>query len=65
MEEKRKAYLTIWCGRLLDIKVIWEDTDVLYEGMVEDAPLEIKRLRYSKMENRDKLIFYVYIEFNQ
>jgi len=49
---------------LLDIRVIWEDTEVLYEGMVENAPEEIKNLRYSKIENADKMIFYVYKEFN-
>lgn len=62
--EERRAYLTIGSGRLLDIRVIWEDTEILYEGMVENAPEEIKNLRYSKIENADKMIFYVYKEFN-
>ena len=65
MEEERKAYLTIGCGRLMDIRVIQDDTEMLYEGKVEDAPQEIKNLRYTKMENKDKMIFYVYSEFNQ
>ncbi|MBE5820158.1 MAG: hypothetical protein E7310_05040 [Clostridiales bacterium] len=62
--EERRAYLTIGSGRLLDIRVIWEDTEMLYEGMVENAPEEIKNLRYSKIENADKMVFYVYKEFN-
>ena len=65
MEEERKAYLTIGCARKMDIRVIWDDIDVLYEGEVEDAPQEIKRLRYTKMNNKDKVEFYVYSEFNQ
>ena len=65
MEEERKAYLTIGCARKMDIRVIWDDVDVLYEGEVEEAPAEIKRLRYTKMVNKDKVEFYVYSEFNQ
>jgi len=44
----------------LDIRVIFEDTEILYEGALEDAPEEIKKLRYSKVENSDKMNFYVY-----
>lgn len=65
MEEERKAYLTIGCARKMDIRVIWDDIDVLYEGEVEEAPTEIKRLKYTKMVNKDKVEFYVYSEFNQ
>lgn len=63
--EERKAFLTIGCARKMDIRVIWDDVDVLYEGEVEEAPTEIKRLRYTKMNNKDKMEFYVYSEFNQ
>lgn len=63
--EERKAYLTIGCARKMDIRVLWDDVDVLYEGKVEEAPAEIKRLRYSKMDDEDKVVFYVYSEFNQ
>lgn len=44
-----KAYLTIGSVRALDIRVIFED-----------APEEIKRLRYSKVKNSDKMNFYIY-----
>lgn len=65
MEEERKAYLTIGCARKMDIRVIWDDVDVLYEGEVEEAPAEIKRLKYTKMVHKDRVEFYVYSEFNQ
>lgn len=58
--QERKAYLTIGSVRALDIRVIFEDTEILYEGAEEDAPEEIKRLRYSKVKNSDKMNFYVY-----
>ena len=45
--QERKAYLTIGSVRALDIRVIFEDTEILYEGAEEDAPEEIKRLRAS------------------
>ena len=65
MDEERKAYLTIGSMRLLDIRVIQDDEYKRYEGMSDDAPPEIKKLRYSKMENKDKMVVYVYSEFNQ
>ena len=58
--QERKAYLTIGSVRALDIRVIFENTEILYEGAVEEAPEEIKKLRYSKVENSDKMKFYVY-----
>ena len=58
--QERKAYLTIGSVIALDIRVIFEDTEILYEGAVEKAPAEIKNLRYSKVENSDKMNFYVY-----
>ena len=58
--QERKAYLTIGSVRVLDIRVIFENTEILYEGAVEEAPEEIKKLRYSKVENSDKMNFYVY-----
>lgn len=58
--QERKAYLTIGSVRALDIRVIFENTEILYEGAVEEAPEEIKKLRYSKVENSNKMNFYVY-----
>lgn len=37
----KRAYLTIGSGRLIDIRVILDDNEILYEGMVENAPIEI------------------------
>ena len=60
----KRAYLTIGSGRLIDIRVILDDNEILYEGIVENAPIEIRNLKYSKVENADKMVFYVYSEFN-
>ena len=43
--QERKAYLTIGSVRSLDIRVIFEATEILYEGAVEAATEEIKSLR--------------------
>lgn len=64
MEEELKAYLPIGCARKMDIRVILDDIDVLYEGEVEEAPSDIKRMIYSKMKSEDKMVFYVYSKFN-
>lgn len=58
---ERKVYNEIGLSRLLDIRVIKDDSEILYEGMVENATDEIK---YSKIRNTDKVNFYVYSEFN-
>lgn len=57
-------FLKIGSARLLDIKVIWDDKEIIYEGMVEDAPEEIRQLRYSKVESGNKMTYYVYSECN-
>lgn len=59
---ERKVYNEIGLSRLLNIRVIKDDTETLYEGMVEDAPEEIKQLKYSKIQNTDRVNFYVYGE---
>ena len=62
---EKKVYNQIGLGRLLDIRVIRDDTETLYEGMVENAPDEVKQLKYSKIQTTDKVNFYVYSEFNE
>lgn len=48
--KKRKVYVSIGSGRLLNIRVVLDDNPTpIYEGMVEDAPEEIKDLKYSKV----------------
>ena len=59
-KSRKKSIFEIGSVRALDIRVIFEDTEILYEDAVEDAPKEIKRLRYSKVKNSDKMNFYVY-----
>ena len=56
-----KVYDNIGSLRLLNIKVIMDDKDTIYEGMVEDAPEEVKKLKYSKIEIDSGTTFlYVY-----
>ena len=59
-----KYYMSIGSIRLLNIKVIWNDTETIYEGMVEDAPAEIKALKYSSADMGNPFVLYVYEEFN-
>ena len=61
---EKQVYNQIGLGRLLDIRVIRDGTETLYEGMVENAPDEVKQLKYSKIQTTDKVNFYVYSEFN-
>ena len=45
MDQKSRTYLSIGDGRLLNIRVIL-DNNLVYEGMVENAPDELKQLNY-------------------
>lgn len=56
--EKRRNYMLIGSGRLLNIKVIADGNEV-YEGMVENAPEEIKKMKYYKIEMGNPMIYYV------
>ena len=55
-----KEYGVIGDFRLLDIKVINNNVDVIYEGMVENAPDEIKHMKYTKIEMDSPIRLYVY-----
>ena len=44
-----KTYLQIGDCRTVDIKVILDDKEVIFEGRSEDAPEEIKKLKWSKV----------------
>lgn len=48
---------TIGSLRLLHINVISNDNEIIYDGVTEEAPIEIKNLKYYdvKMENPIKL----------
>ena len=51
MENKEKrAYLTIGSIRNLELRVILDDKEIIYEGRNENASELIKQLRYSKVE---------------
>ena len=55
-----KTYGSISSMRLLDIRVILNDTETIYEGMTENLPDDIKSMKYSKIEMTDKMELYVY-----
>lgn len=52
-----KTYLQIGSGRLLNIEVFY-DGDKIYEGKVEDAPDDIKVLRYNKVDAKNGKVIY-------
>ncbi len=63
--EELKNYGTIGLARLLNIRVILDDNQIIYEGMVDNAPDSIKKLNYSKIKTNSSIInYYVYSELN-
>lgn len=62
VDNEKKVYMSIGTSRLLDIKVILDGQEV-YDGMVEDAPDEIKQLK-SQVDMGSKMTYYVYSELN-
>ena len=57
--------MSIGSGRLLNIRAILDDNPTpIYEGMVEDAPEEIKDLKYSKVNVASQITYYVYSDVN-
>lgn len=55
----KKIYQAIGSARLLDI-IVFLDDKIVYEGMVEDAPQEVKNLKYSDIKIKDKFEYQVY-----
>ena len=55
-----KTYGKIGEFKRMNIKVILNDNEVLYEGKVEDAPLNIKELHFSKVMLGKITEIYVY-----
>lgn len=53
-------YMSIGVCRVLNVKIINEETkELLYEGMVENAPDEIKAMQYKSVDVGNQTIFYV------
>lgn len=59
-ENNMKVYGTIGSFRLIDIKVIQDDNNVIYEGEIKNAPEEIKNLKYSAIKTGKIMEFSVY-----
>ena len=60
-----KVYGKIDEFKKMDIKVILNDNEVLYEGKVEDAPDNIKELHYNKALLGKVTEIYVYEKEDQ
>ncbi len=60
-----KTYGKIDSFKKMNIKVILNDTDVLYEGRVDDAPADIKDMRYTKALLGKVTEIYVYQDNNK
>lgn len=56
-----RLYDNIGSLRLLKIRVFLDDSEVVYEGMVEEAPEEIKRYQYSKIMIDDEGTTNLYV----
>lgn len=61
----RKIYGPIALARHLDIIVILDENEKIYEGNVDDDPEEIRKLKYSKVEMEKPIKYYAYSEFNK
>lgn len=48
--------------KLLDVKIICNDQKILYEGKVDDAPIYIKEMFYSKVVLGKITEIYIYDE---
>ena len=57
--DNKRVYGQIGLGRLLDITV-YLDNELVYDGMIEDAPEEIKKLKYSEIELQGKVVYRAY-----
>ena len=57
-----EKYIELGNVRDLYVKVIKNNQEEIYEGEVEEAPEEIKKLKYSKMtrDNNGVINFFVY-----
>ena len=62
--DKKRVYGQIGLGRLFDI-CVYLDNKLIYDGMIEEAPDEIKKLKYSEIEVQGKVIYKVYSNMQQ
>ena len=57
-DEKKKDFLPIGCCRTLNIEV-YSNEKLIFKGMVEEAPENIKNMRFCKIEAGSITKFYV------
>lgn len=61
--EVRRTYLEIGSIKRVDIRVYLDDKEI-YSGMSDDAPDDIKKLKYSKTTQENKMNLFVYSDLN-
>lgn len=61
--EERRTYLEIGSIKRVNIVVYVDDKEV-YSGMSDDAPDDIKKLKYSKTTQDSKMNLFVYSDLN-
>lgn len=57
-----KEFNTIGSMILLHINVILNDNEIIYDGVTEDAPAEIKNLRYYDVKMGNPIKLFVHTE---
>lgn len=55
-----KEYNTIGSFRGVNINVILNDTEIIYDGEVDEAPIEIKNLKYYDVKMGNIISLYVH-----
>lgn len=57
-----KKYLTLCSIKNLNIKVIYNDSETIFEGNSNDLPDNLKEVYYSKATGPVPMCFYIYDE---
>ena len=63
-QDNMRVYEKIGDARLLNIEIILDDENKIYSGKIENAPEQIKNLKYSKIEMTIPMKYYVYSKYN-
>lgn len=60
-KSKKRTYMQIGGGRLLDA-IVYLDDNMVYDGILDNAPENIKKLKYSEIQISNKFVYKVYSE---
>lgn len=62
--EIRKVFLPIGTGRFSNPIQVFLDNEKVYEGKLDTAPEEIKKLKYSKIILGNTITYYTFSDLN-